>query len=439
MKLTKYIPSKEIQQLGINIAFSGFGQLITLASPLLITPYLIRVVGIEKFGVIILAQSIMMYVSYLVDYSFNIDATQEASVNRNDSIKLIYLFSNILWSKLLLMIAGAVLVLLAVHTIPTFFIYKKLFFLSYSIVVGKTLLPQWLLIGTERIKEYTIITTVSKVFVYLSVLMLINQPTDYIYVNLLWGGGEIVLAPFIYAFLYRKLGINRLIFPSVAAIKARLIDGWPLFASNSVNSLYIYSNMTILSLFATPRELGSYAIAEKVMQLLKQIVGTIFQTTYPYVCKLTIQSQQKVRSFLQIETYVFVLLFGLGGIMILFSADYITMFFAGQPNTTASFLLRCLAFVPLLVSLNMSASQIMLANGIRKRYLQVITVVAITNILLNFALVPFLSATGTVIAIMVTEVINTLGVHTVLFKYHKQLVVFNIHRLLARPLPTLNG
>ena len=56
--------------------------------PLIILPYLVRVLGSEKFGLVMIAQSVAIFLTIIVDFGFNISATKEVASLKNDKEKL---------------------------------------------------------------------------------------------------------------------------------------------------------------------------------------------------------------------------------------------------------------------------------------------------------------------------------------------------------------
>ena len=75
-----------------------------LVLPLITFPYLVRVLGSEKYGLVMIAYSLMKFFIITVDFGFNISATREVALLKNDKRKLSKFYWNVLIIKGLLLI-----------------------------------------------------------------------------------------------------------------------------------------------------------------------------------------------------------------------------------------------------------------------------------------------------------------------------------------------
>jgi hypothetical protein len=71
-------------KLAHNFFFLGFVQIINVLLQLLVIPYVIKIIGIDGFGVVAVAQVVMLFLSAFTDYGFNQTATKDVSLNRAD-------------------------------------------------------------------------------------------------------------------------------------------------------------------------------------------------------------------------------------------------------------------------------------------------------------------------------------------------------------------
>ena len=94
--------SEERKKLATNFLSLYILQAVTYILPLLTMPYLVRVIGIEKNGLVMFAQSFMVFFNIFVDFGFNLSATREVSINRNNKEKLTEIFSSVLTVKIIL-------------------------------------------------------------------------------------------------------------------------------------------------------------------------------------------------------------------------------------------------------------------------------------------------------------------------------------------------
>ena len=135
----------------------GIGQAVNIISPLLITPYLIYICGLENLGIIALGQSFAFILIVLVDYSSYIIGVKDVSINRDNPIALENIFTTIYAAKFLLLIVVSVLTFLLLFFIPYFNKNATVLFFSFSIIIGQFINPTWFFQGVENFKWITII------------------------------------------------------------------------------------------------------------------------------------------------------------------------------------------------------------------------------------------------------------------------------------------
>ena len=111
-------------------------QVASYIFPLLVVPYLIRVIGIEKYGMIAVAQSAMQYMVVITDYGFNLTATRRIATLQGDDKGICLEFNNVMFCKLLLMCLALFVYLIFIYTvfqddtIRLFYLYACLLYTS---------------------------------------------------------------------------------------------------------------------------------------------------------------------------------------------------------------------------------------------------------------------------------------------------------------------
>ena len=107
--------------------------------PLIAFPYLVRVLGPEKYGLITFALAFVQYFALLIDYGFNYTATREIAVNRDDKDKTSSIFSTVLVIKFSLFIIGLTIFSAIIFVFDKFRQEYLLFYFSFGIVFSNFL------------------------------------------------------------------------------------------------------------------------------------------------------------------------------------------------------------------------------------------------------------------------------------------------------------
>jgi PST family polysaccharide transporter len=252
--------------------------------PLITLPYLVRVLGVEKFGLIAFAQAFIQYFVILTDYGFNLSATREISIHRENKEKVSEIFISVLTIKFALMILSLILLCAVVFSFSKFKSDWQIYFLAFGMVVGQVLYPVWFFQGMERMKYIAFLNIASKLLFTILIFIVIRKISDYIYVPLINSCGFILAGILGQWLAFRNFGI-RLHLPSVKCLWVYLKDSTQFFLSRASVSIYTSSNAFFLGLFTNNAVVGYYSAAEKLYVVFRSVYQPLTNAIYPYMAK----------------------------------------------------------------------------------------------------------------------------------------------------------
>ena len=144
--------------------------------PLIILPYLVRVLGSEKYGLVMIAQSVALFLTIVVDFGFNISATKEVASIKDDKEKLSQFYWNIVFIKFVLIIVTFIILLGMTYFIDKFKLDPLVYLFSFGLVIGQAIFPTWFFQGIQKMQVITIVTVGAKLFFTLSLFFVVFGP-----------------------------------------------------------------------------------------------------------------------------------------------------------------------------------------------------------------------------------------------------------------------
>lgn len=406
-RLLKIISNNKV--LVKNFTSLSLLQLANYIFPVITLPYLVRVLGPEKYGLINFAAAFSAYFVIITDYGFNLSATQEISVNRNDKEKVSEIFSSVLTIKIILFFLSSGIFFLIVNMFELFSNDAGLYSIMFIGVVGIVLFPLWVYQGVEQMKYILIINVAIRSVTIVSIFLLVKVENDYLLLAVIYTITQVMTGITGLFFAIRKFDL-RYLFPSKVQLLEQLKKGWNLFLSSIWINLYTTSNVFILGLFAPNSVVGYYSAADKVRIAFQGILSSMSQSVFPYVNKLLAESYQKFISFnrklLKISVIIGIII---SSSLFLF-AEPIVKIVLGNEYSPSVIVLRIIAWLPLIIFLsNVFGIQTMLPLNYQKKFSQILFLAALINLMISFSIVPSYFEIGTAVSMLVTEIFVTLS------------------------------
>jgi len=349
-----------------NFSYLSLLQIFNLVLPLLSYPYLIRVLGVPTYGKIIFAQAIISYFAIFVGFGFNVSATKEVSIHRDDKTKLSEIVSSVLIIKTLIFCISLVVL------IPILFFFKEasenkiLYLTTLWICIYEILFPNFYFQGIEKMKYSSVISLIVRSIFVVLIFVFIHSESDYLYVpilNLL--GAFLVGLSSIYIIFYsHKL---KFYVPGLKVLKFYFNESIPVFLSNASIQIYVSTNKVLIGLFLGMTEVSYYDMGEKILNILRIPQGILSQTVFPKI------SHDKDIAFVKKIFYYSLILNGILFLLLFVFSDLIIGILGGQQMLPSKWVVRILGMtLPIVAISNIFGMLVLIPFGFNKLFSRII-------------------------------------------------------------------
>jgi polysaccharide transporter, PST family len=384
--------------------------------PLAVLPYLIRVLGVERYGLIAFAQAFAQYFVIVTDYGFNLSATRRIALIRDDREEVSRLYWSVILIKLGLMLLGAIVVASLLAVVPRFHANASLYAIAYIAVLGNVLFPVWLFQGMEQMRYISIVSGGAKVLSAVLLFVLVHRESEFLLAVAIQSGGILVagIAGFSIGLARFQLSFH---WPSRFELAQTLRDGWHLFVSNAAGTLYATSNVFLVGLIAGNVQAGYFSVAERVTRSLQGMLGPVTQAIYPYVSGLAARSREAAVEFLRKSLAWIGLLSFVPSVLLLLFAHPVAIVLAGEAANGSVTPLRWMAMLPFIISVSsVLAIQTMIPFGMENRLSRIYVIAGLSSLLVSLPLIHRFGASGGGAAVLAVEVCIVLAMWNALKK-----------------------
>lgn len=407
----------DLRLLRFNIMGLGSLQIINYIIPLLYLPHIIRAIGTQEYGQIVLALAVIGYFSMLADFGFGYSAVHAVASNQNDKKKLGEAGTAIIAAKILLA---------TISWLSAFAIFnyadispdlRRALNIASPIILANALNITWYFQGAQKLKEIISLQIAIRASGLFLVFTFIKDPASAV----LLLGIEIYMATATTAASWILFSLARpfkLTKPTAIKLRETIIDSAPLFASSLFTSLYTNALTIILGLTSTRTEVAYFAIADRIVSAIKRLLNPLLQALFPHIVKLTSKDHQLALNFLNpLFKRIFITTAAISALLGLFSQTLIAII-GGQQASPALPVLLAMSPQPLLVALsNVLGVQLLFAFGYAKNVAKAQLLIGVVASISALFIGSFYGALGIALTTTSAEILIVLAFYFISKKY----------------------
>lgn len=355
------------------------------------------------------ANAFVAYFVITTDYGFNLTATKDISINRDNPQKVSEIFSIVISAKILLFFLSALIFTSVILTFDYFYDYRALYCLTFITVAGQVIFPTWLFQGIERMEHLAYLNVSAKLLSTVCLFVFIRGKEDVLLVPLINSMGFVVAGLLAIFVVFIKLKI-KFSMPSVNDLAATYREGWYVFLSQLKISLFSTSNVLILGVASGHLAVGYYSAAEKIMRALAMLQVPVTSAVYPSIARDIVNNK-----FATMQRLKKLLIFGVTAyaiatiVMYIYVNEIISILYNDGMDESV-LVLKIMLCVPMLIFINnIFGTQILLCLGKAKKYFWVLLIGAGISVVSCGVLSSFYGHVGAASALLLTETFIALG------------------------------
>lgn len=281
-KLRKQLSSKDGRTIIENVLSLSSLQMVTMLLPVITLPYILHTIGLTKYGIIAMANSLTGFFTSVTDYSFKLTATRDVAIHRHSIKKLNLIYSKVSLIRFSLCMLSVLVCLLIIYMYPPFYQERLVFLLYIPMLIGYAIFPDWFFQGVEKMKYISLLNIGTKIFFTAFIFILIKSEKDYWIYPALQSAG-FIFSGLIAQFLIRRLYKIKFSFLKPRLYLATLKTNFPVFINQFLPNLYNNAGILILGIFTNNFLVGVYDAIRKIIDIAITGISILSRVFFPFL------------------------------------------------------------------------------------------------------------------------------------------------------------
>ncbi|MDP4545691.1 oligosaccharide flippase family protein [Psychrobacter faecalis] len=395
-KIRTALQVEDIRQLMKNFFSLSVLKLVNAVLPFITLPYLIKVLGLQQYGAIVLALSLIAYFQSVTDYGFNLSATREIARHKSSRKQLSFIYSKTQASKLYLLLFSLSILIPAVMIVPQFREDLLVYLLMCLMLIGQTMFPEWFFRGVEQMGYITILDLIVKGSFTIGVFILIKSPEDYWLYPLLFGLGYVFIAILSHFLIVKKFKLSVQLVKKNSIIK-NLKFGFPLFINQFMPNFYNNTTTFLIGMLLGKQAAGVFGAVRQLVNVLSVLNSVVSTVVFPYL----VRRQDKFNLF----SKFYMIGFSALAIILVILHKYILGWMGISDPLSSNIFLILVFGVTCIVFYSIYSTNFLIPRGYDKTVMKLTFIISLVGLLTSYPLITNLGVIGGAINIAFAQLL----------------------------------
>lgn len=382
-----------------NLSYQMAYRVLTVVTPLITSPIISRALGADGLGVYSATQAYANYFMFfaMLGIEYYGQRTIASADSKDDRERLF-------WEIYLVQCVSSIISIVCYYC-SVFIVSRDR--LIINLIQGLWVISclfdiNWFFFGIENFKTTVTRNFIVKIITVFGVVLLVRRPTDLYKYAFIMAGSTAVSQILLWVPLFKTIGFRR---AHLNCFKKHFIPIIRLFLPIIALSVYHIMDKTMLDMLSTESEVGYYYAADKIIYIPLGLITAIGTVMLPKISgTLHRKSKEVVLKLLESSTELSLCMssaigFGIAAI----AKEFVPLFFGKGYNKCISLLYL---FVPVLIVKSLSNivdQEYLIPSTKDTQYTLAVVSGAITNLIFNSLLIPFLGSIGATIGTFLAE------------------------------------
>ena len=316
--------------------------------PIILIPYLTRVLGLEEWGKLIFYISYAAYIESVIEYGFDLTATRDISTHRDTPKKVEKIISSVITTKLLLSIICLLFTLGLSLAFESLHEDIELFFGMTVVSIVSNFSMYWYYRGVEKMGMVLYLTITSYFVSSVLVLLFINSPDDIVLYPIFFLISSLLVASISLRNIFLK---NKFYLCNIGECVNEMRSHFHIFLVRASGLFFINGNIICVSLLYSDRASAYFSLSIKIVHSIRMLLSPIVDTVFPNISNLIRLDVEKARNLIVSIGKFMVWVSVAMTIATFFLSELLILFFTGVGDLEVVNMLQIFSVLPIIIAL----------------------------------------------------------------------------------------